>query len=326
MRHVPEEELHAYLDQALSRSQCVEIETHLARCSACRDARDETAALRDRTTALLAALTPRPLIIPPPMNTLVLRQAAPAPSGWAHRSRRLGLWAAGVAAAVGAGWLARAATVSAPGRTPVAAVATIANASPEPATELKDEPPTETIDPEPRRLEAVHQPPPRSDGPPPAPVVPLPVNAVAPSEQPSDGSLRAPQLGTRPAFDQLFRAVEWEEAVALTGGRLPLIAGLVVHKVHLQPGSNGEGPTVVVAQVLPSGEILQSIEGPLHKVKEFLGGSLAPGENASELARTTPDYVRSASGTTRLLRALAVVGRVPVDSLTLLARAAAMRQ
>lgn len=323
MRHVPEEELHAYLDQALSRSQCVEIETHFARCSACRDARDETAALRDRTTALLAALTPRPLIIPPPMNTLVLRQAAPAPSVWVHRSRRLGLWAAGVAAAVGAGWLARASILSTPEQVPVV---TIAKAPPEPAAELKDEPPAETIDPEPRRLEAVHPAPPSSDGPPPAPVVPLPVNAVTPSEQPSDGSLRAPELVTRPAFDQLFRAVEWEEAVALTGGRLPLIAGLVVHKVHLQPGSNGEGPTVVVAQVLPSGEILQSIEGPLHKVKEFLGSSLAPGENASELARTTPDYVRSAGGTTRLLRALAVVGRVPADSLTLLARAAAMRQ
>src|SRR5215204_5547860 len=28
MRHIPEEELHAYLDQGLSRSQCVEIESH----------------------------------------------------------------------------------------------------------------------------------------------------------------------------------------------------------------------------------------------------------------------------------------------------------
>ena len=27
MRHIPEDELHAYLDQGLSRSQCVEIET-----------------------------------------------------------------------------------------------------------------------------------------------------------------------------------------------------------------------------------------------------------------------------------------------------------
>ena len=62
-RHIPEEELHAYLDQALSRSQCAEIETHLSSCRACQAARGNAAALRDRTTALLSGLTPRPVII-----------------------------------------------------------------------------------------------------------------------------------------------------------------------------------------------------------------------------------------------------------------------
>nr|MBA3556621.1 zf-HC2 domain-containing protein [Gemmatimonadales bacterium] len=47
MRHIPEDELHAYLDQGLSRTQCVEIESHLADCSACRACRDRIAALRD---------------------------------------------------------------------------------------------------------------------------------------------------------------------------------------------------------------------------------------------------------------------------------------
>ena len=58
MRHIPEEELHGYLDQALSRSQCVEIECHLAGCIRCRHVRDQIAALRDRTTALLGDLVP----------------------------------------------------------------------------------------------------------------------------------------------------------------------------------------------------------------------------------------------------------------------------
>ena len=40
LRHIPEDELHAYLDQALSRSQCVEIERHLAGCHRCRAERD----------------------------------------------------------------------------------------------------------------------------------------------------------------------------------------------------------------------------------------------------------------------------------------------
>src|ERR1041385_1391712 len=75
MRHVPEDELHAYLDQALSRSQCVEIETHLSECAHCRRGRDGIAALRDRTTALLATLTPRALIVPPPFQALIERRS-----------------------------------------------------------------------------------------------------------------------------------------------------------------------------------------------------------------------------------------------------------
>ena len=69
MRHIPEDELHAYLDQGLSRSQCVEIESHLAVCSSCRATRDGIAALRDRTTALLATLAP-PRRFPPAFGSL----------------------------------------------------------------------------------------------------------------------------------------------------------------------------------------------------------------------------------------------------------------
>ena len=78
MRHIPEDELHAYLDQALSRTQCVEIESHLAECPSCRGMRDGIAALRDRTTALLAKLAPpaRPCR---PTN---------ASAGWPRRSPR----------------------------------------------------------------------------------------------------------------------------------------------------------------------------------------------------------------------------------------------
>ena len=50
MRHIPEEELHAYLDQALSRAQAVEIETHLAGCARCRGERDAIAYAWDLIT------------------------------------------------------------------------------------------------------------------------------------------------------------------------------------------------------------------------------------------------------------------------------------
>src|SRR5512134_991329 len=104
MRHIPEDELHAYLDQALSRSQCVEIESHLARCPACQAERDAIAGLRDRTTGLLALLAPGPRHTPA-WATLEARATAAR-----TRSRRrlwYGGWAASVAAAVATGWLAR---------------------------------------------------------------------------------------------------------------------------------------------------------------------------------------------------------------------------
>ena len=75
MRHIPEDELHAYLDQALSRSQCVEIESHLAGCPSCRATRDGIAALRDHTPALLARLAP-------PRRTAYVHRPSTYPHGY----------------------------------------------------------------------------------------------------------------------------------------------------------------------------------------------------------------------------------------------------
>src|SRR5829696_4925609 len=114
MRHIPEEELHAYLDQGLSRSQCVEIESHLAACPSCQSERDSIAALRDRTTALLAKLAP-PRGFPPAFETLHRRAQAQAS---AHRRRvQVGAWAASLVLAVGLGWTANYLTMKP--RTPV---------------------------------------------------------------------------------------------------------------------------------------------------------------------------------------------------------------
>src|SRR3954453_21720454 len=81
MRHIPEEELHAYLDQGLSRSQCVEIESHLAACPACQSERDSIAALRDRPTALLAKLAPPALSHPQPRPCSGGRRSKPLRTG-----------------------------------------------------------------------------------------------------------------------------------------------------------------------------------------------------------------------------------------------------
>ena len=104
MRHIPDDELHAYLDQALSRSQCVEIESHLADCVRCRMARDEIAALRDSTTALLGRLGPR-RIRWVPLGTL--QQEAEERRLRVRYWMRAGAWAATLFLALGLGWQAR---------------------------------------------------------------------------------------------------------------------------------------------------------------------------------------------------------------------------
>src|SRR5207237_7449502 len=99
-RHIPEDELHAYLDQALSRSQCAEIETHLSACRVCQAQRASVAAMRDRTTALLSGLAPRPVIVPPSYVSLRERHSHRLSVAlWQARLRRSALWAAAVVAA-----------------------------------------------------------------------------------------------------------------------------------------------------------------------------------------------------------------------------------
>jgi hypothetical protein len=103
MPHIPEDELHAYLDQALSRSQCVEIESHLAACPRCQSMRDGIAALRDRTTALLTVLAP-PVTLPPGIETI--RARARGVVHGRQRAIRAGVWAASLMTALGLGWTA----------------------------------------------------------------------------------------------------------------------------------------------------------------------------------------------------------------------------
>ncbi len=331
MRHVPEEELHAYLDQALSRSQCVEIETHLARCSRCRRERDAIAALRDRTTALLGVLSPRLALAPPTLEALLAHPAARPRRGAGLGSlRRAGLWAAGLAAAVGAGWMARVMTDphAEPARTAAVPLAQVAPVSPPPAPTFTDVPPDIPVPaPRARRLPARNSSFARRDEILPAPTaglgaVVLPtarVVAAAASSQPAAATLPSGPL------DRIWRSMSWEEAINFTGGTLPMIEGLPVIGVLLQAGNVGERPTVIVAQQDPSGEVLQSIEGPVGKVTELLRRPAVPDLNSSEPTRTAPDYLDGPGGARRSLRLLTVTGRLPADSLTTLARAISYR-
>lgn len=108
MQHVDEGLLHAWLDgerAALEPAAADEVRRHLAGCGECRARLEEARDLRTRAEALLRGGDPAGVEVDvPPFETLAAR---PAPAR--HGRGRMLAWAASLALALGAGWLARAA-------------------------------------------------------------------------------------------------------------------------------------------------------------------------------------------------------------------------
>ena len=111
MSHILEEELHAYLDQALSRSRCVVIESHLASCGFCSSQRDAIAALRDQTTAPARHARPARRIPPFARGT---RAAAGSRAQPRRQRTRRALWAASLVGALGLGYGLRSRRIGVP--------------------------------------------------------------------------------------------------------------------------------------------------------------------------------------------------------------------
>jgi anti-sigma factor RsiW len=332
-RHVPEDELHAYLDQALSRSQCVEIECHLAECRHCQTDRDRVAAARDRITALLAEAEPGRITAPPFEQLIARRQARVVARRISfERIARVGLAAAILLAAVGTGWWSRGrldgrSTVGVP--TQVAADLPIVTPPRDSATTEAALP--ETDAPESRTLLAVS-----------------PMQIVEPAIDRSRGQLRLTPAVMRvvggqsvqvsslgadddaPALDGLWQSVGWQEATALSGGNLPRIEGLPVVDIELQRGLADERPLVVVAQQHPSGRIIRTIEGPVDRVAALLDKQMARQSSrlrASAPSLTEPDYIADGSELPRRgLRVMTVTGNFSADSLNALVRGIDLRQ
>ncbi len=327
VRHVPEDELHAYLDQALSRSQCVEIECHLAECRSCRSDRDRVAALRDRTTALLADAAPRRIAVAPPFEQLVashrVRSTARVVS--LARLRRVGVLAAGLVAAVGAGWWGRG--ISGPtSPIPKAALASEASAAPDrtllaltpvapggpQTTAATDSLPVRPLRVVTRRL-------------------PVSSSFVTVGNQVSENVLQVSALADEDAvpLDGLWQTVGLAQADAETGGNVPRIDGLAILDIQLQHGQGDERPIVVVAQRHPSGRVIRTIEGPLDRVQDLVFRHSAQNVDlhASSPGFTPPDYL--GDGTVRArrgLRILTVTGSLPSDTLNALASSIALRE
>lgn len=283
MRHIPEDELHAYLDQALSRSQCVEIERHLARCPRCQAQRDDIAALRDRTTALLARVGPPP-IIPPAFETIMARAAAREHRRWRWVST--GAWAASVGVVLFLGWwmsdhLFRVepqsiatATPTTPKATDAAPVAVL----PSPASTRPN-----PVAPKPRPkavpLQLV-----RASRPVGTEAAAATGFALATETDPqtsSDGAapdrltlastplemndLVAQPVGDIPGLNGLWRTIVPDEEAADRRGDIALVPGLPVVQMRVQPGTAGQDVTAV-DQMLESGEVIRTISGPAARV------------------------------------------------------------
>lgn len=315
-RHIPEEELHAYLDQALSRSQCVEIECHLAACRSCHAERERVAIVRDRTTALLAMAAPR-RIVTPSFDQLKARPAAKRRRTSLGRRLALGtgLVAAGLAAAVASSQLIGP-------RAPAVVTERVADAQRPPERSLVALGPVSLVATDtaavPAAVVAA-----RARRSPPAAGVQLvssepvlQVTSLTPEAEPF-------QLAG------MWQSVDLGQAESETVGNLPKIDGLPIIDIQLQRSNGDQRPVVVVVQQHPSGRILRTIEGPMDRVEQLLEGQLASRAapvRASVPSMTPPDYLLEGANARRGLRMLTVMGNFPADTLNAIARGIEVRE
>jgi Putative zinc-finger len=318
MRHIPEEELHAYLDQGLSRSQCVEIESHLAACPSCQTARDGIAALRDRTTALLARLAP-PRRFPPPFESL-RRRAALEVSARRHRLQVVA-WVASLIFALGLGWTAN--YVTAPRPTIQAAIVRPAagpavSTSPDTPAILRPQRNTAVPAHSVRRRHSAPRPPAAS------PAESLPPVVAPPTLELSSIDIQHTEVDLE--LDGMWRTMSWDGAQAEAGDKLPHIDGLPVVQVQLQTAEEGKQPLMVVAQQLASGEVIRTIEGPMTDVSHLLARRTMSDPDSSRAGPESQRSNRGADHTDRTMamqrgdRMLVITGALPSDSLLAMIR------
>ena len=337
MRHIPEDELHAYLDQGLSRSQCVEIESHLAACASCQGARDGIAALRDRTTALLARLAP-PRSFPTPFDTLRRRAALEV----SERRRRVhrAAWAASIVAAVAFGWTANhlaertslePVALGSPAAPPIAVSRqAVVNDSRTPtATQAAALGPTQVVS-RPSRNDSTKPKRPSRSARRSARGVEASRVSIPPVTAPAELELSAvdiPPAGGDFELQGMWRTMSWVGAQEAAGDKLPHIDGLPVVQVQVQAGQQGKQPLMVVAQQLSSGEVIRTIEGPAVDVSHLLAqrtmSDPEPTVFPADSSQPSTDRYQGAGGTMAMQRGdrmIAITGALPPDSLLAMIR------
>ena len=328
MRHIPEDELHAYLDQGLSRSQCVEIESHLAACPACQASRDGIAALRDRTTALLSRLAP-PRSFPTPFETI--RRRADIEVSAQRRRVHLVAWAASIVAAVAFGWTASHLTsqgglprVASGAPAAVSRQAVVRDSRTPTATPAILRPMrTDSTPARPsRRATRVTQ---RAVAVAETSAASIPTVLAAPELELS--SINIPPTTREFELEGMWRTMSWAGAQAEAGDKLAHIDGLPVVQVQVQAGEQGKQPLMVVAQQLSSGEMIRTIEGPAQDVSHLLAhrtmSDPVPTVSSVDSSRPSPVSSERIDGSMAMQRGdrmIAITGALPPDSLLAMIR------
>ena len=329
MRHIPEDELHAYLDQGLSRSQCVEIESHLAGCASCQATRDGIAALRDRTTALLAKLAP-PRSFPVPFEAL--RRRADIEVSARRRRIQLAAWAASIVLAVAAGWSGSLLT------SPVE-TARLTSTPPMPAPARTASTPTLSLTSGQTALRPIGVD--SSEAPVakrpartikraarPAEKLPAPLPPVIPAPELELTSIDIPSAAGELELDGMWRTMSWDGTQAEARDKLPHIGGLPIVQVQVQANQQGKQPLMVVAQQLSSGEVIRTIEGPATDVSHLLSRRTMSDPNPAVSASDSspPAAFAGSESTDRTMamqrgdRMIAITGALPPDSLLAMIR------
>lgn len=329
MRHIPDDELHAYLDQALSRAQCVEIESHLAHCAGCRTQRDDIAALRDRTTSLLASLGPRRVSAPVWSD---LAREAEHRRETRRRHWETGVWAASLLMAIGLGYGASqwqrierpapAQTVAAlppvtvpPAPTPATTMTTTAAAPESPPVAARTARPTSKLVEAPKLAagtlaawfaEVQHAPTAEAPEPPSG----VEVSALSNAGVSGTGSVDR---------DGMWRTVPLDSTS--DGSDPARVDGLQVVQVQVhQVGT--EGQITAVEQRLVTGEVIRTLEGPVSLLADLMAHQIAGGDAGDTTPQTgsDPSHVADATLTRRVGNRVVLLSGPPEMLSTLMTR------
>jgi hypothetical protein len=296
--HLPEEELHAWLDGQLSPSQRAEIAEHLLGCLRCRALEGEVRGVRDRAGALLALAAPRHRV------ARSLRATLPRPM-----RRRLGkrlLAGGGVVAALlalGIGLRSDPVTGSVRPviRPPTLATALVAQPVPRPVEQSADVAADRTLTLASRV-------------------------AVAPSVVSRTPIVNASTRPLRPVDPMAsveltdgWETTSFHEATRRSRGALARLDGVAVTHVRLTASRYGGRPVAMTRQVLNDGRAVWVIEGAAEELGEITQMLSASGLHLSAATRARPDYIGPDEAPVRTIRMAIVAGYLPVDSLDALA-------